>query len=146
MRSRLATVLVLVASSVSAGVLAPHLIPFDREYPLFASSPAHRAYHLAVRDALLGPRTRSSCEALVLPSFEREWAVHLRPSRSSGREVVCNVMRKQLWGEMQMAAEQPNGSITPADELAALRRIRKDVWQFAAPVSDPTAVTLAVRG
>jgi hypothetical protein len=142
MRLRLATLLLLAAPGAFAGVAAPHLIPIDREYSLLSSSPAHRAYHLAVRDALLGPSTHSACEALVLPSFEREWAVHIRRARPVGKEVVCSVMQEQLWGRMETAAEQPNGSITPADELAALRRIPKAVWRFSAPVSDPTAEAL----
>lgn len=51
-------------------------------------------------------------------------------------------MQKQLWGEMEMAAQRPDGSITPADEIAALRRVSKAVWRFSAPVSEPAAEAL----
>lgn len=78
MRWRLVALLILTGAPALAGILAPHLIPIDREYSAFASSPAHRAYHVAVRDALVGRRAKSGCEAIVLPSFEREWAVHVR--------------------------------------------------------------------
>ena len=126
----------LIAVCASAGIIAPELVPNDRAFLAYGDL---RGYHVAVRDALLGANLRSCCEALVLPSFEREWSVHLGPRTAGGVQVVYSVMEKSLWGEMETAAQAADGTITPESEHAALARLPKDVQRFTAHLPTPVA-------
>ena len=140
--SAVSLLILLVARTSSASEPRP-LSPIDRDFSVFAPYEHMHEYHRAVRDTLLGPATRRSCEAVVIPSFEREWAIYLQQSRSgSGPEVVYTTMQQQLWGQMETAAERPDGSIRPGDEVRALRKASRKTWRFSAPLSAATAVTL----
>jgi hypothetical protein len=131
----------LAVMSEASGVDANPLAPVDREFRIFAPYPELHGYHRAVRDALLGPWNRRTSEALIIPSFEREWSVHLQTT-ASGRQIVCTIMQEQLWGRMQAEAERPNGSIRPSDELRALRKLPKGIWRFSAPISATSAAAV----
>ena len=134
MRAALAFAGLLVAATASP----EELFPLDRDYSMMEQYPDMHAYHLAARDALLGRSNRHTCEAIVIPSFEREWAVYLQET-PSGREVVSTIMQSQLWGEMHRAAERPDHSIQAGDTKAALSSLPKDVWRFSAPLTASTA-------
>jgi hypothetical protein len=114
------------------------LLPADRAFTALAELPDMRAYRLALRDALLGGPARHTCEALVVPSFQREWAVYVQ-NAGRRRQVVTTEMESQLWDEMHRAAERPGRSLAPGDLQTALRRVRKDVRRSSAPLTDATA-------
>ena len=123
---------------VAAGTRAPDLIPLA---PDFREYEWLQAYHVAVKDALLGDLHATRCPVLVLPSFEREWATYVRTVE--GRtEVVYVVMQKQLWYEMQRAAEATGLPITPESEQRELARLPRDVHRFSAPLSSSAADVL----
>ena len=131
-----AAVVLLFAVCASAGIVSPELVPGDRDFRSYGHL---RAYHLAVRDALLGAALHGGVEALVLPSFEREWSVHFGRRTTDGVDVVCSVMKKSLWEEMERAAQSADGTITPEAERAALVRIPKDVYRLSARLPTPVA-------
>jgi hypothetical protein len=76
-RSLAGLVILLVTGAASASEPRP-LAPIDRNFSVLAPYETMYRYQLAVRDTLLGGETRRSCEAVVTPSFEREWAIHLQ--------------------------------------------------------------------
>lgn len=137
---------VLIALLVTGPVWASEprpLVPVDRAFSVFAPYEYMQQYHLAVRDTLLGREGRRACEAMVLPSFEREWAVHLQQSASGGGpEVVCTIMQQQLWGQIEAAAQRPDGSTRPGDEVRAMPQASRNTYRFSAPLSAPTAIAL----
>lgn len=134
-----AGIVLLLAAGSARAAERQQLAPIDRNFGFHAPYAQMHAYHVAVRDALLGAKTHRSCEAIVIPSFQNEWSIHLQPDASgSGREVVHTVMQRQLWGEMQIAAD----SIRPRDEVAALARIPKPTLRFSAPLSATSATAL----
>lgn len=141
MRTRRAAFAMLLSATIAGAGSVPELIPIDRDFTLFKPYPAMYAYDLAVRDALLGEPAREGWEAIVIPSFEREWAVHLE-ERDGEHRVVLTVMQQQLWGRLQEAASRPDGSIQPGDEVAALRGLSRDTWRHSASLSRTTAVLL----
>lgn len=138
MRNQLAALAMLLMGSTAAAAPTPHLVPIDRDFTVFASYPGMHAYQLAVRDALLGRSDRRAWEAIVIPSFEREWAIHVQ-KHDGADEVVLTVMQEQLWGRMLMAAMQTDGSIPPGDEVSALKRVSRETWRASAPLSRTTA-------
>jgi len=134
--------ILFVASTAAAQERRPVTV-VDRGFGVFAAYEHLHKYHLAVRDALLSPGGRRSCEAMVIPSFQREWAVYLQQSGGGGGpEVVCSIMREQLWSRMEAAAEGNDGSIRPGDEARALRRVSRETWRYSAPLSAATAAAL----
>jgi hypothetical protein len=80
-RHGLVALVALLVASTAVAAQARHLIPIDRDFAVFAPHPDAQAYKVAVRDALLGSSARHSWEAIVFPSFEREWGVHLQEPR-----------------------------------------------------------------
>lgn len=132
----------ILAALPASAVPQPQLSPIDRNFTPFASYRSMQAYHVAVRDALLRTASHHSCEAMVLPSFQREWAVYIQ-RRGNVHEVVYAVMREQLWGRMQEAAERPDGSIEPGDEVPALEKLSRETRTSSAPLSQATAEVLA---
>jgi hypothetical protein len=137
-RNGLVALFALLVASTAAAAPPPHLVPIDRDFAIFASYTDMQAYKVAVRDALLGSSARHSWEAIVLPSFEREWGVHLE-EREGAPEVVLTIMQEQLWGQMNQAAERPDGSIRAGDTASALKRVPRDTWTISAPLSRTTA-------
>lgn len=124
--------IVFFASGAGAGDTQPRpLMAVDRSFGALAIAPDLQAYHVAVSDALLGPSGRRSFEAVVIPSFQREWSVHIQES-AAGPEVACTVMQRQLWGEMQKAG----------GTAAVLGSLPRDTWRFSAPLSADTAARL----
>jgi hypothetical protein len=141
-RSLAGLVMLLVTGAAGASEPRP-LAPIDRNFSVLAPYETMYQYRLAVRDTLLGRETRRSCEAVVTPSFEREWAIHLQQSRDGGGpEVVCTIMQEQLWGRMEEAAERPDKSMQPGDEARALRTLSRKIWRLSAPLSATTATAL----
>ena len=121
---------VLLAAAAAGAAERVHLVPVDAEFGLLAPAPGIQAYMRAVRESLLGPSSRRSCEALVLPSFQREWSVHLQPAPgAAGQEVVCTIMQRQLWGTLQ----------EKGGDAALLATLPRETWRFSAPLGGQTA-------
>jgi hypothetical protein len=133
------TGLLILLLTGTAGASEPRpLTPIDRDFSILAAYEAMQQYHLALRDTLLGRETHRSCEAVVVPSFEREWAIYLQQSRSGGGpEVVCTIMQ-----QMEIAAQRSDKPRRPGDEASALRRVSRKTWRFSAPLSATTASAL----
>jgi hypothetical protein len=143
MNGGLASGFVVAAFGVSLASAAsvPYLLPIDRDFKFLAQAPDLQAYHLAAREALLGESSRGALEALVIPSFEREWAI--RPRQDGGEyEVVCTTMQRQLWGEMHAAAARIDPSLGPASLTSALDGLPRHTWRYKAPITRTTAVLL----
>jgi hypothetical protein len=128
-----------VAVTLWAGPLAPELIPLDPEFSEFGSM---RRYHLVLRDTLLGPRDGHVCDVLVVPSFEREWAVYVQPQGNDVAVVTYAVMDTSLWGKMHHAAEAAGGDGSQEALDAALVRVPKGTEVKAAPLRAYTAALL----
>ncbi|HET9314280.1 MAG TPA: hypothetical protein VFQ51_01780 [Vicinamibacteria bacterium] len=123
-------------ATTEGGRTAPGLIPADPDFAEYGD--LLQQYHTLVRDALLGGNLHAECEVLVLPSFEREWAVHVTPDVGR-RQVVYTVMKEQLWAASHKAAEAADGSTSGANLRAAFARVPRDVLRHSAPISEPVA-------
>jgi len=88
-------------------------------------------YHQVVREHLLGRATGAS--ALVIPSFQKEWAVQIARDRGHAFAIYA-IMDTQLWGALQQRLEQE-----PATEAEVLRKLRLPVSRSTAELGDATA-------
>ena len=95
-----------------------------------------------VRDTLLGPRDRHMCEVLVVPSFEREWAINVQPQGNDSAVVTYVVMESSLWGTMHHAAEAAGAGGSQEALDAALVRVPKGTEVKSAPLKAYTAALL----
>jgi len=120
----------------------PYLAPVDGDLSVLGVAPALQAYHLAARDTLVSNAGDRTWEAVVIPSFEREWAVYVERGGRSGTQVVCTVMQTQLWYQMESGAERASGPSYAERELAALQKADKKIWRYASPIAATTAAAL----
>jgi hypothetical protein len=139
-------VLALAIAAISPTATATewrYLVPVDGEMSVLAEAPALQAYHVAAREALVGPPGRRAWEAIVFPSFQNEWAVFVEKGGSSGsQQVVCTRMQTQLWYQMESVAERVPASPYVERQLGALRKADKRVQRTTSPISASTAATL----
>jgi len=130
----LGSLLWLVPAPVAAH---DHLVPLQADFAEFQSM---QPYFLEIHAALLPKSGDQVLQALVTPSFEREWAVEIRRAQAGTAEVVCAVMKEQLWGRLQQRAAEPDdGLVTAEEELDALRKTPADVYRFSAELTSSTA-------
>jgi hypothetical protein len=136
----LALAVLLCAASAFAG--PPDLIPIDRRFVVFEPAAFQQAYHRTLVDVLLRGSSRRACEAVVVASFEREWAVYVQETAVGGQEVVCTVMNQQLHGRVWQEAERSAGSEQDQAALRALSGVSKETTRFRAPLTATTASLL----
>jgi hypothetical protein len=128
--------LAIALGVAEGGRIAPELIPLD---PKSADGPDFlQSYHGEVRDALLGPKLHADCEAVVFPSFEREWAVYVTTGVGR-REVVYMVLKEQLRGTEHNAADAAETANARANLRGAVARGPKNVLRYSAPLGEPVA-------
>jgi hypothetical protein len=144
MKRYLAVVVVIaVASGAAVAEERRYLVPIDGKLSILDAAPGLHAYHLAVRDALVGTGGNRTWEAVVIPSFKREWAVYAeKDARSNSQTLVCAVMQTQLWYQMERGAEQGSAESYARKELMALQQADKKISRFAAPIATTTATAL----
>lgn len=135
---------VALAATVGTAVAAdrPSLAPVDGSLSVLGAAPALQAYHLVVRNTLVGVAGSRAWEAVVIPSFEREWAVYVERSGTGGTQVVCTAMQTQLWYQMESVAERASRGLYAQRELEALDKADKRIWRHASPISATTAAAL----
>ena len=121
----------------------PYLATIDRDLSVLAVAPALQAYHVAARNALVGAGGNRAWEAVVFPSFQREWAVYVEtPGTNGTHQIVCTRMTTQLWYQVQSAAERASDSPYAKRQLAALQKADKKVQRSASRISASTAEAL----
>jgi hypothetical protein len=136
---------VVLTVTVGDGIAAErvHFAPVDGNLSVLAVAPAHQAYHVAARDALVGVAGSRTWEAMVIPSFEKEWAVYVERDGARGKQqVVCTVMQEQLWYQMEGGAEHVSGVSYAQRQKAALEKANRKIWRYASPISATTAAAL----
>lgn len=139
----LLAVAIAVMVRTAAAAERPYLVPIDGDLSVLAAAPGLQAYHVAARDALVGAGGSRTWEAVVFPSFQREWAVYVeKPGTSGTHQLVCTRMKTQLWGQMESAAERASDSPYAERQLAALQKADKGIQRSASPISASTEAAL----
>jgi hypothetical protein len=128
LRTLVVMVLLCCCPQVTGQPLEPHLIPVDSGLALFESL---RPYMLAIRDQLLGRAAGSS--VLVLPSFQKEWAVQIAYDRGQPF-VLYAVVDTSLWGALQERVEKER-----MPDAVVLRKLRVSVSRHTASLTHDTA-------
>jgi len=119
------------------------LIPVDRDFSILEVLPDLQAYHLAVREALLRGSGGHSWEAMVIPSFDREWAVYVETDDAGGgQRLVYTAMEDQLWGRMQEARKSEKGPWSHEKAQAILKGLDKEIRRSEVPIPADTSAAL----
>jgi len=134
---------IAVTIATATAAERPYLAPVDGDLSVLSVAPGLQAYHVAAREALVVSGGKRAWEAIVFPSFQREWAVYVENAGSSGNQrVVCTRMQTQLWYQMESVAERGTASPYAERQLAALQKADKRVQRSTAPISASTAAML----
>ena len=105
----------LLATSARAGIIADQLIPIA---PDLSDLGAVRTYAAAVQQRLLGQRPGPGPYVIVLPTFEREWALQVGIDRGEPFVFVAEA-ETSVWREMHVYSAQHN--VSESESLDALR-------------------------
>jgi len=84
-RTAQALLLALLLSATPTAASPPDLIPIDRTFSAFEPAAPQKAYYQALVDALLRGSSLRASEAIVVPSFEREWAIYVQDAQGRGQ-------------------------------------------------------------
>jgi hypothetical protein len=141
-----AVLLPILFSLLAPSLTAARQDDLEPSEGIFSRSGSSYPYYEAVGQSLVREHLYRKCQMVVLPSFEREWAVYIVREEGSPATVIFKRVRKQLWLEMGRAsAEQGGGTRAKTEEerqRAVLAQLKPDVDRWATPISNQVADAL----